>query len=380
VRLPCFLELIGKRVTTKPTTFELAEIDLLNRRQADRGVQVPEPIPVTVPGIGPTLVVAVADFLADYEKKVANGKIAPATLTVYRKAVETFRDSCRVTFLKDVTADVLEEHEDWLRTNIKRRGRGYFENSLATRFRSLKAFFTWYKMTFEDFEWPQARDTAEEARQDGVLDYSDEDVKALLAVSTEDEADLIHFAIKTGFRDMGIASAEWDDIDWDGKKRKLGVATIITKQKERSASLPQGFRTKNGKWRTVEIPSLVNRLKARRELTDRQVAAGVIPPSTLIFPNSKGTQDLALIYRLHKIVDKAAKSDGTRKAYKIRGRIGLHRFRKVYATRLLASTNNIMIVKERLGHADIETTQRYLGIDTAKATAGAQTAFSGFGD
>jgi hypothetical protein len=85
----------GERRTTPPVTLEQAEIDLRNRQTADRRVLVPETTPIIKGNSNELpLAVAVADFLADYERDVRDSKKSPATLEVYRRAVESFRDSC----------------------------------------------------------------------------------------------------------------------------------------------------------------------------------------------------------------------------------------------------------------------------------------------
>ena len=47
----------------------------------------------------------------------------------------------------------------------------------------------------------------------------------------------------------------------------------------------------------------------------------------------------------------------------LNGKIATHSMRKSYAQRMYHETGDIFIVKELLGHADVSTTQAYLGVD-----------------
>jgi integrase len=334
-----------------------------------------------------TVVEAVANFIKKTEEAVEAGKKSSGTLVAYRNSAETFRDYCGVAYMDEITADVLLEHEKWLRTNIQKRNGGYIENTLANRFRYLNIFLrsNGIKMAkdanptpddkglLERKDVPEERDTAEEEKIQGVLAYHDEDINAMLKAATTDEADLLQFALRTGFRDMEIANAEWADIDWTGKKRRESkdepIPNILAGPKKESEFIPRGFQTKNGRFRKVEIPTLVSRLQARQT---RMHNAGI--KSTLIFPNRNGQPDTHLIRILQAVVEKAEQND-----YVFEGEIGLHRFRKTYATRMLAETD-LPTVQTLLGHADVETTMRYLGINRTRAAAGSKTAFSGVGD
>ncbi len=48
---------------------------------------------------------------------------------------------------------------------------------------------------------------------------------------------------------------------------------------------------------------------------------------------------------------------------KLQGKVSTHSLRKTYANKLLQQGGNLYAVKEALGHASVQTTQDYLGID-----------------
>ncbi len=334
---------------------------------------------------------AVASFIAKMTSDVEKGKMASATMTVYRNAAESLRDHSSVTFMDEITADVLLKHENWLHKNIVRRTGGHFENTLANRFRYLNVFLraNGIKMSkdskagpddpglLDRKDVPKGKDITNEEKVHGVRTYKRDDIKAMLDVANEDEADLIHFALKTGFREGEIATAEWSDIDWTGKIRQEGpkdvlIPNTVTGPKPVSNWLPKGFRTKNGKSRKVEIPLLIARLKAREK---RAKKAGA--NTTLIFPNGGGMVNTHLVKIIQAVAKRAEK-----KGHKINGKIGLHRFRKTYGTYMLSATD-IQTVSMLLGHTGdnaITTTMRYLGVDRGKAVTGSKVAFKGFGD
>ncbi|HYT23555.1 MAG TPA: site-specific integrase [Candidatus Polarisedimenticolia bacterium] len=372
-----------------------AAVTFLRQRQAQIGSGVAEVSNITPidsprsPHTGRlTIADAVSGFVTKLKEDVENEKKSEATLSMYRNAAETFRDHSGITFMDEITAGVLLSHEKWLRKNIVRRTGGHFENTLANRFRYLNVFLraNGIKMAknvnadpndaglLDRRDVPKEKDITDEEKAHGIRTYNEEDIKALLSVANEDEADLIHFALKTGFREGEIAAAEWSDIDWTGKMRRemndKPIPNIITGKKLASNWLPKGFRTKNKKSRKVEIPSLIARLKARQERAKKSGAQ-----TTLIFPNGGGRFSTHLV----EIIQDVAKRTEEEKDHKINGEVGLHRFRKTYGTYMLSVTD-LPTVSLLLGHQDVQTTMRYLGVDRHKAAAGSKLAFSGIGD
>jgi len=75
------------------------------------------------------------------------------------------------------------------------------------------------------------------------------------------------------------------------------------------------------------------------------------PGRTLIFPNGAGNPDQYLL----RVVQRVAKNAGGM------FHADLHTFRRTYAT-LFSGTTKIQTIQYLLGHKDIKTTMRYLGI------------------
>ncbi len=91
----------------------------------------------------------------------------------------------------------------------------------------------------------------------------------------------------------------------------------------------------------MRVPAeLIERLKERQRRE---------PESALIFPNSNGRPDSALLQRVRRAADRANFVD----------RVTLHKFRKTFGTRY-GEKHGIVNAQHLLGHADIRTTQKYL--------------------
>lgn len=76
-----------------------------------------------------------------------------------------------------------------------------------------------------------------------------------------------------------------------------------------------------------------------------------------LFPSRQGNQQAMSRKSAHAILKTAFEKAG------LNGKIATHSMRKSYAQRMYHETGDIFIVKELLGHADVSTTQAYLGVD-----------------
>lgn len=251
--------------------------------------------------------------LADATK---TGERSKGTERGYKNAVEDLRDHCGVEFLEQITAEVLRQYKLYMFENIKKRMSGTKHNTVAKRFRFLNTFFNKWGIKMVKDRVPKKddhgllnyTDVPREQKKPNTDKYSIEEIKAMLAVSDEDEADLIHFFLRTGVRDEETAYMEWKDVDWKRKQIMVREKSGIWKPKDKeNRNIP------------VEDGVLLNRLEARRK---RQK-----PPGHLVFPNTLGNPDMHLIRRLHKVVAKVKANDG-----EVEGTPTLHRFRRTYAS------------------------------------------------
>ena len=85
---------------------------------------------------------------------------------------------------------------------------------------------------------------------------------------------------------------------------------------------------------------------------------GEIDVSRPLFPSRQG--DGALDRRMaHEALKTAFEAAG------LNGKLATHSMRKSFAQRLYEQTNDIFAVQEMLGHKNVATTQRYLGVNYA---------------
>ena len=377
----------GKR-TTEPAGADLLEaVSKLRRRQAleSGSVELVQDFKQNTNSGQMPVAVAIEDYLNsirdDFEKK----KLAKSSYVSYKKAVEDFGKFCftaGVQYLNQITAKVLIDHETWLYKTLDRR-QGEPIYTVASRFRYLNIFLGQQGIKMAKDRKPKPGDL-------GLLDhskvpvapkrserepYEPEEIDMMLETAqamvkdwkpefvyqkdAQTAVDLIHFALKTGFRDGEMQHAEWDDIDW---RRQ----TITTGPKPK-----YDWTTKSDKSRTVDIPSLIDRLKRRRE--DQS------PKSNLIFPTDVNTPDANLIWYLQKVVERI-----TKKGERVKGRIGLHRLRYTYANEifpaLVAEGGNTESLRDNLGHHSVTITEGYLRKNRGQQKKAAQTAFGRYGD
>lgn len=76
-----------------------------------------------------------------------------------------------------------------------------------------------------------------------------------------------------------------------------------------------------------------------------------------LFPSRQGNRQAMSRKSAHVILKRAFEKAG------LNGKLATHSLRKTYAQRMYHETGDIFIVKELLGHANVATTQAYLGLD-----------------
>jgi integrase len=265
---------------------------------------------------------AVERFLRDREATNSS----PNTLAQYRVVLNTFRNCCGKLFVDELAdREVIADYLLYLRKNTARRTKGeQINNTLRDRLKKVSAFYSFNGLTFPlpRKEWPTEIEKE-------VTVYTREELDRMLSSATEDETDLILFFLNTGMRDKEVACAYFSDIDF-----KAHSVTVRPKPE-------WGFRIKSQKPRTIKLPeTLIDRLTARQERVS----------GSLIFPNRNNRPDDDLIQKVRNAARRAGMSDEE---------VTLHRFRRTFGTRV-AELHGVRNAQELLGHADIETTTRYL--------------------
>lgn len=203
-------------------------------------------------------------------------------------------------------------------------------------------------------DWPKITE-----RQPPI--YTEQVLRRLFGTCGPDEMVLFQAFLLSGMRDQEVGFLAWSD--FDAARGTLGV----TKKKH------LGFDPKSYQERTVPVPRhLVKLLQAHR----KRQADG----EYLIFPTgrtnaskgSPGGQRNRHMLRLLKQIAFAAGLNcghcrGTieHKEYSCAERpicqqFGLHKFRHTYATTLLRDGVDLISLQKLLGHADLESTRKYL--------------------
>jgi integrase len=248
--------------------------------------------------------------------------------------------------LDRITADDIRNFLVWLPNNIQRRpgSGGHINNTQRNHLRDAKIMFTRYGVSFplENKFWP--KEIEKRKRK-----YSVDTIKAMLAAtkrdrsdnnhwSEQDERDLIHFLLNTGFRDEEVAHAQYGDINF-----RKGSINVYPKPEYK-------WSPKDNESREQDIdlsPSFLKKMKARKERFNAK-------NTDLIFPNTLGKPYLneGLLNVVRRLVKEAGLEE----------KAGLHLFRKTFGT-MVANARGLEQARIWLGHDDIATTQAYLAAD-----------------
>ncbi|MDE0016828.1 MAG: tyrosine-type recombinase/integrase [Candidatus Poribacteria bacterium] len=114
------------------------------------------------------------------------------------------------------------------------------------------------------------------------------------------------------------------------------------------------------------VPVNVDGRRAIQDLVDwhREHYGNPIASKRPLFPSRHNAGTVALHRQTaHEILKKAFMEAG------LNGHIATHSLRKSFAQRLYDKTGDIYLVQELLGHRNISTTQKYLGVNYADAKA-----------
>jgi len=98
--------------------------------------------------------------------------------------------------------------------------------------------------------------------------------------------------------------------------------------------------------------------------TERAGLLGAVDPDTPLFVSRVKNKD-----GTPKRMTTQAGSDALMAAFEkagLSGKLGTHSMRKSFAQRLYSQTNDIFVVQEMLGHKNVATTQKYLGVNYAE--------------
>ncbi|HIE26862.1 TPA: hypothetical protein EYP66_06215 [Candidatus Poribacteria bacterium] len=110
-----------------------------------------------------------------------------------------------------------------------------------------------------------------------------------------------------------------------------------------------------GKKEARAIPLNQAAKDAIQELVEWLSQQGEITSDTPLFP-SQISGDRLSRFQAHRRLKQAYYDAG------LTGKVTTHSLRKSFGTKIYAVTKDIMVTKELLGHANVNTTQKYIGV------------------
>ena len=259
----------------------------------------------------------------------------PKTIRAYRLAIDEFRKSCSKEFLDEIGKQDLLDFMGWLRkqppklrndgTPRKPRRSGDPNRTYFNKVNDVVIFLSAHgiKRLLKKCEYPKFS-------QKEVVYYDTGQIKVLYAAAKDDEKRFtLSYFLMAGIRDGEAAHAEYTDV-------KGGFLNIVDKPH---------LKWHPKQWHIRRIPIPQNLIAA---IADRQ---NKNPGRKLIFPNKDGKPNQHLLRVVQRIAERAGASFHA----------DLHTFRRTYAT-LFSGTTEVQTIQYLLGHKDIKTTMRYLGI------------------
>jgi integrase len=279
--------------------------------------------------------VTLASAVEMYFKNLHSQGKDPKTIRAYRVAINEFLQSCSKKFLDEIGKQDLLDFMGWLRnqppklrkdgTPRKARKSGDPNRTYFNKVNDIVIFLSSYGINrlLKKCQYPKFAEKP-------VVFYDSQQCRSLYGATIDDEERFtLDYFLKTGVRDGEAAHAEYTDV-------KDGFLSIVDKPHLR-------WHPKHWHIRRIPIPQDLVAAIAERQKRN--------PGSTLIFPNRAGNPDQHLL----RVVQRVAKRAGN--AF----HADLHTFRRTYAT-LFSGTTKIQTIQYLLGHKDIKTTMRYLGI------------------
>ncbi|HXX02047.1 MAG TPA: site-specific integrase [Candidatus Acidoferrales bacterium] len=283
----------------------------------------------------------VTDEVREYLINAA--KLAAKTYKAYAKSLELFQESCKKTYMHQIGKQDLQA----LDTFLVQRG-----NDDRTRSNRVGHIVTFLRNEQGRRPGPPITDVTITIKYvESPPEAYTRELEDLFQVSDEDERFLWRFFLGTGFRESETAVAESTDVNHDTKMIRVDQKPEF------------GFKPKDCEKRWVPIPdALIAEIDARAKSGS----------CSLLFDNN-GRPDGHILRRLKRVAFdgglNCGKCKGTSDGKVVSCGDGpvcekwiLHRFRKNFATDRHNAGASARKIQKWLGHADLETTLRYLAL------------------
>jgi len=272
----------------------------------------------------------------------AQGKLT--TIEAGGYAIREFIAISGATFADEVTEDTILR---WYNA-LRRKG-----NSDRTRFNKhtyLFTFFRWMKLDTKSLAEHPPDFTERE-----VSIYSPEELKALFASLPEGGLKLaFETLLQAGLRETELTHLTWERVDFAARR-------ILVREYDQEGAM---VRIKDRDERSVPISI---------ELAAKLAAWKLARPGTnLVFGTKGDLPDGKLLRALKRAANRAGlecgRCPGCRSKTKECRRWTLKRFRSTCTTTLLRSGLDVRTVMSIVGHADLETTMKYLAVANQDST------------
>ena len=339
-----------------------------------------------------TIAAAAVAYLSEQRTRVqgwrdgSKGGLSPNTLAIIENAVECFLAACadfgaiNIAELKEPERGrkIMLHVKSWLTANTSRRkGKAAYTDGKKFTYIAQLLAFNGIKMAQDKkvrwdgdpglLKWHEVP-RAERPKVSDVVYYTPDDLKAMwvgaskivparhgiqrASWTADDTRDLLEVLVLTGMRDEEVQHLQWDDIIWANGD---GLPKFKVKDK------PQyDWKPKNGE-RIVQ-PVEYFAVALRETLKARKARNKVVNDKTLIFHTTVGTPDQNFADPVRKMQDNALKAGYQFSRSEAHEHNIVHNFRRTYATVLNSCYGlSASTVMERIGDADLTTTQRYLG-------------------
>lgn len=245
------------------------------------------------------------------------------------------------TFLDEVTKEDVVAYQKHLRQQ------GQSDRTVANKHNRLRSFFRFAGL---DVKEKMPKKPRYEKKLPTI--YSGDDTVALLEAADEYMRLVIELGMKCGLRELEMVYLQWGDIHWKDKTLRV------------QGKPEWDFKVKDSEQRDVTIPDdLLDRLKAWRQQHPRK---------KLVLGTEKDRPNFHMLRQLKRLVNRAGLECGVCAGCK--GDVKecrqwtLHKLRRTYATTLLRNGVDLRTVQTFMGHADLESTVRYLRPASASET------------
>lgn len=292
--------------------------------------ELPKPIPA-------------GDRITDKIDEWIGVKKSKKTKQAYRRSVNLFRESCKAELVSKVEETDLNQFHIYLQKDEHH----FADHTIYGHFLNTVSFLKFCKRQFENLTWPTFQDALPE-------EYTHDQIKALMAEAKGEERLILECLLFTGLRSGELATRRYADI----QGTTFFIRTTRTHKNKTNEST-----------RVVPVPQhLLDQILARKRESDFDY----------IFPTRNGKPQGHLLRIVKGIAKRLGWKISTRKNPDIGLRVDDHKFRSTAITNWIRKGKDLLEIQRLVGHANLETLQRYYAMVSAQSPKAQQEAAETF--